>query len=173
MILVVAGLHDLPFDRLVRAAASLGGDEELVVQRGTSRVEVPGASTFESLSAQRLAKAYRDARIIIGQASPGVLFDAVAVGKTPILVPRRPELGEHVDDHQVQFSRFVSDRAVIVSDVSELAELVRGWDAEAHRCPVTGVDEDVVRTIGQVIEGVAAPGRRARLQQLLLGLLGR
>ena len=121
MILVVAGLHERPFDRLIRAIVPLAGEEEIVVQRGSSRVEVPGASTHASLSSERLVRAYERARVVVGQASPGVLFDALDAQKCPILVPRRASLGEHVDDHQVAFARFVGDRAVIVDDVSRLS----------------------------------------------------
>ncbi|MCO4744161.1 MAG: hypothetical protein KC912_05195 [Proteobacteria bacterium] len=173
MILVIAGLHELPFDRLIRSAATLALDgEELVVQRGSSRVEVPGASTFESLPADRLAAAYREARVVVGQASPGVLFDALSVGKRPVLTPRRPELGEHVDDHQVRFAEFVADRAVIVHDLDGLVETVRTWRAEDHRCDPVTVDSAVVRSVGAVIERVAR-GRRARFTDRLRRMIGR
>lgn len=171
MILVVAGLHERPFDRLIRVAAAIQGDETMIVQRGSSRVEVPGASTFESLGSEPLARAYRDARIIIGQASPGVLFDALAVGKRPVLMARRPELGEHVDDHQVQFARFVADRATVIWEGGELTALLQDWDEADHRCPPVGIDQDVVRTVGEAVERVAK--RRATISSLLRGFLGR
>ncbi|TNE92711.1 MAG: hypothetical protein EP330_00710 [Deltaproteobacteria bacterium] len=156
----------------MRAAAALAVDEEMVVQRGASRVEVPGAATYESLGAERLAAAYARARVVIGQASPGVLFDALDAGKQPILVPRMSGLGEHVDDHQLHFARFVADRAVIVEDIETLPELVRTWDEAAHRVDGPGIDLDVVRRIGAEVEAVAS-SRRARLRRLLHGFFER
>ena len=157
MILVVAGLHERPFDRLIHAIAPLAGTEELVVQRGASRVEVPGASTFESIASDRLAAAYARARVVIGQASPGVLFDALDAGKRPILVPRRSSFGEHVDDHQVAFAEFVRDRAVIVEDTREIEALVRSWDRGVPEQPPCGVRAHVVARVGQEVESVVRP----------------
>lgn len=162
MILVVAGLHERPFDRLIRAILPLAGEEEIIVQRGSSRVEVPGASTHATLSAARLASAYERARVVVGQASPGVLFDALDAQKCPILVPRRAQFGEHVDDHQVAFAQFVRDRAVIVDDVATLPALVRDWDPSQHHGVRAQVDLAVVQRVADEVEAVVRAGRPRR-----------
>ena len=170
MILVVAGLHERPFDRLMKAVARLDLEESMVVQRGSSRVEVPQAKTFASLETGRLQQAYKQARLVIGQASPGVLFDSLDAGKRPILVPRQAGFGEHVDNHQVDFARFVQDRARIVWDVEELPAVVAGWPAQGLPGEAAPVCEEVVRDIGRIVEATAkTPGRGARATWRLWG----
>lgn len=47
------------------------------------------------------------------------------VGKTPIVVPRRHEFNEHVNDHQVSFSKSVAERMgtiIVVEDMEKLGE---------------------------------------------------
>lgn len=48
---------------------------------------------------------------------------ALHVGKKPVVVPRRRELGEHVDDHQAVFSRRLSAEGEI--DLAETDESFR------------------------------------------------
>ena len=53
------------------------------------------------------------------------------VGKTPIVVPRRHEFTEHVNDHQVSFSKSVAERMgtiIVVEDMEKLGEAITKYD---------------------------------------------
>lgn len=53
------------------------------------------------------------------------------VGKTPIVVPRRHEFNEHVNDHQVSFSKSVAERMgtiIVVEDMEKLGETITNYD---------------------------------------------
>lgn len=53
------------------------------------------------------------------------------VGKTPIVVPRKYEFNEHVNDHQVAFSKAVAERMgtiYVVEDMDKLGETIKNFD---------------------------------------------
>lgn len=54
------------------------------------------------------------ASAVVSHAGPGTIIECRRRGIIPIVVPRRPELGEHVDDHQVRFSRVLAASGHIV-----------------------------------------------------------
>jgi UDP-N-acetylglucosamine transferase subunit ALG13 len=46
-----------------------------------------------------------EAAAVVCHGGPGTILGAKHAGAVPIVVPRQHRLGEHVDDHQVRFSR--------------------------------------------------------------------
>ena len=53
------------------------------------------------------------------------------IGKTPIVVPRQKKYDEHVNDHQVEFARNVSERMgtiLPVEDISDLGKIIKNYD---------------------------------------------
>jgi UDP-N-acetylglucosamine transferase subunit ALG13 len=65
------------------------------------------------LAYPEMEAALREASAVVSHGGPGTIMLALAAGKKPIVVPRRSALGEHVDDHQVNFARRASDRGTI------------------------------------------------------------
>lgn len=132
MIFVAVGTHHQPFDRLLRAAdraaAALG--EPLVAQRGHSRVIVEGEA-HDWLPPARFEALLAEARVVVLHAGSSSFLQARALGRRPILVPRRPEHGEHVDDHQVRFVRSLAPDEAAVAEPEGLLDAVR-----AHAEPI-------------------------------------
>lgn len=130
MILVLAGTHHQPFDRLVGASEALAArGEEVVVQAGASTRVPVGCTVAPFWPPDTLAALADRADAIVSHAGPGSLFLAWERGKRPVVVPRDPRRGEHVDDHQQRFAATLGDQAVACWDVGYLAEavdLVRG-----------------------------------------------
>ena len=81
------------------------------------------------------------------------------MGRLPVVVPRRRDLGEHVDDHQVRFTRWIASRHQIVLAENEAA-LHRLLDlamAEPDRFRLDGRDPTVdaaVRRFGYLVDGL-------------------
>lgn len=125
MILVATGTHHQPFDRLLRAADALARDlrEPVVVQRGCSRLELPHCEVHDLLPPERFEALMAEARLVVLHAGSSSFLQARALGRVPIVVPRRPEHGEHVDDHQVRFAASLGDEALVV-EPEALAEAV-------------------------------------------------
>ena len=113
MILVTVGTHHQPFDRLLRAAEAVAArtDERVVVQRGVSGVDLPHCEVVDVVPPARLAEWMREARVVVMHAGSSSFLQARAYGRTPIVVPRRPEHREHVDDHQLRFAATLGDEA--------------------------------------------------------------
>lgn len=61
-----------------------------------------------------------EARIVITHGGPSSFIMPLQVGKTPILVPRQYKYNEHVNDHQVKFSKEVEKRLGNIIDVENI-----------------------------------------------------
>jgi UDP-N-acetylglucosamine transferase subunit ALG13 len=126
MILVTIGTNEQPFDRLVSAAAGLGGLESLVVQHGSSRVPHGRGEWLDFVSFEELSDRMRAARVVVCHAGVGSIMLARRCGKRPIVVPRRLHLGEAVDDHQLPIARRLHASGVVtlLEDVDRLGETI-------------------------------------------------
>lgn len=126
MIVVSVGTHEQHFDRLLRAVSELGGSEELLVQYGTSTLPHGRGEWIDYLSFDALAEQVAKARVFVCHAGVGSIVLARRHGLRPIVVPRKHELGEHVDDHQLELSRRLAQSGIVtlVEDERELAAAV-------------------------------------------------
>ncbi|MFC2363016.1 MAG: glycosyltransferase, partial [Rothia dentocariosa] len=106
------------FDRLLRwVKAYLAENPQVrcLIQHGhTSPVE--GADNVKLLPAGTLKRLYAKAQVVLVQGGPGSIQDARATGAIPLVVPRRVEFDEVVDNHQVPFVTMMEKQggAVIV-----------------------------------------------------------
>jgi UDP-N-acetylglucosamine transferase subunit ALG13 len=127
MIVVTVGTHEQPFDRMLRAVAALGGDEPMLVQYGTATITQGPGEWVDFLSFDELAERAKDARAFICHAGVGSIVLARRCGHRPIIMPRRPEHGEHVDEHQLELSRRLHKAGLVtvVENEHELAAAVR------------------------------------------------
>ncbi len=76
------------------------------------------------MAAERFDEAVAHADAVITHAGIGTLLGLLEAGVKPIVVPRRAEFGEHVDDHQLQAARALAERGLVTArDVEELS-----WD---------------------------------------------
>ena len=78
-----------------------------------------------------MKKNVEDARIVITHGGPASFIMPLQIGKTPIVVPRQHKYNEHVNDHQVEFSRNVAERMksiVLVEDINELGNTIINYE---------------------------------------------
>lgn len=117
----VGTLKQFRFDRLLESVSALPGPYEFVWQVGcTDGVQLPG-EVHVSLSAAEFDEAVRTADVVITHAGVGSILRILELGSYPIVCPRQSERGEHVDDHQLQICRLVSETGVgRVVDASEV-----------------------------------------------------
>jgi UDP-N-acetylglucosamine transferase subunit ALG13 len=132
MIFVSVGTQETPFDRLLRAVYDLGLDEELVVQYGPSSVRSAEALEVDFLAFDEVVAYIRKARCVVMHAGVGSVMLTLANGKRPIIMARRRQLGEAVDDHQVELAHRMHAHglATSVEDTHELAAALES-NAEA------------------------------------------
>ena len=124
MILVTVGTNEQPFDRLVPAAAGIGGTEELVVQYGASRVPHGRGRWVDFVPFEELDELIAAADVVVSHAGVGSILLARRHGKRALVVPRRLHLREAVDDHQLTLARrlAVNGMVELVEDEQRLAE---------------------------------------------------
>ncbi len=125
MILVTVGTH-LPFDRLLRGVAPLADREEMVVQRGAGEFVPPEATCVGFLPFEEFEALVRAARVVVTHAGVGSVLTCLRNGRNPIVIPRRAELGEAADNHQVALARRLDEVALarLVEDPDTLPQVV-------------------------------------------------
>jgi UDP-N-acetylglucosamine transferase subunit ALG13 len=169
-VFVTVGTDHHPFDRIVewtdRWLAAHGSPAvTALIQTGTSALPAR-ADHAAYLGYAEMEAAMSSATAVVTHGGPGSIMLCRYVGKKPIVVPRESSRGEHVDDHQVLFSRRLAKAGRI--DLAEaedtFAELLdRALSAPASA--LAGVDAgDVAATVERfellVNEMLAAPQRR-------------
>lgn len=110
-LVVSLGTDHHHFDRLidwVDEYTAAHPDLQVLVQHGFTRRPARGESV-ERMPREDLLELYRGASVVLVQGGPGSILDARETGVVPIAVPRRSDLDEVVDDHQIAFSRVMAD----------------------------------------------------------------
>ena len=105
-VVVSVGTDHHPFDRLVQWAdqwAALHPDRSVFVQRGSSDAphNIPSA---DIVAHGELLRLFSSSVVVVSHGGPSTVMDARASGRLPIVVPRDPDRGEHVDGHQMRFA---------------------------------------------------------------------
>jgi UDP-N-acetylglucosamine transferase subunit ALG13 len=161
MIFVTTGTNEQGFDRLVRAARELPGDEELVVQYGSS-TEAHGRGLWEAFMPwEDMTHYMTQARVVIAHAGVGSILLAHRCGKRPIVLPRRVDLGEAVDDHQVGLGRRLHARGEVTFVEDEAA---------LHRAVLSGADGALARAgAGTPVNAPLVASLRETLERLTQG----
>lgn len=135
MIFVTVGTHEQPFNRLVECIDNLKRDgvieEEVIIQTGYSTYEPKHCTWKKLFPFQEMTRLVNEARIVITHGGPSSFIMPLQVGKTPIVVPRKYEFNEHVNDHQVAFSKAVAERMgtiYVVEEMDKLGEAIENYD---------------------------------------------
>jgi UDP-N-acetylglucosamine transferase subunit ALG13 len=130
----------LPFDRLVEAMDAWAGrnpSEQVFAQIGNS-VYNPNYMTWAKLiSPDLFREKCKVADLMISHAGIGNILLAIELQKPIIVMPRRAELNEHRNDHQMATVRRLKEKAGIgvVYDAAELDKAIQ-WVATSNIRPV-------------------------------------
>ena len=134
MIFVTVGTHEQPFNRLIEEVDRLKGEgvitEDVIIQRGYSTYEPKHCKYYDLISWEEMQKYNKEARIIITHGGPASFIDVLSLGKTPIIVPRQSKFGEHVNDHQIEFSKKLlekGEKIIVVERISELGDVIKNY----------------------------------------------
>jgi UDP-N-acetylglucosamine transferase subunit ALG13 len=170
-ITVTVGTDHHPFDRLIYWINDwLRRHPELLdsffVQSGAASV-VPDCAGSRFLEIDELNARLDSADVIVCHGGPGSIAEAWERSQLPIVVPRLPELGEIVDDHQVDFCRRVAKlgRIRLAQSAAEFAglldEAARDHTGFHAAMPKADVDAAVAR-FGELVDGLVSRSRRRR-----------
>jgi len=135
MIFVTVGTDEHPFVRLLEEIENLIKTgiirEDVVVQRGhTEFFSELFNEVYSFLPFDKFLNFMERANLVITHGGPGSIMIALNFGKIPIVVPRRKEFGEHVDNHQVKFAEFLGEKGKIIPvyDVRNLKEIISRYN---------------------------------------------
>jgi UDP-N-acetylglucosamine transferase subunit ALG13 len=165
LVFVTVGTDHHPFDRLVRWvdawAADRGAAVRCVVQHGRSRAPV-AAEARAFMPPAELASLLEEAVVVVAHGGPGTILGARDAGAVPVVVPRRPELGEHVDGHQVRFVDRLATAGEVhrADDEGQLRALLDAAlvDPAPFRRPRQGGTADAAAArFGSLVEGLFDP----------------
>lgn len=174
-VLFLVGTDHHPFTRLVHWADEYALDREgsvcVKVQHGTAappRV----AEGFAAMSHAELQALVEEADVVVCHGGPATIAEVRRSGSMPVVVPRDPGRGEHVDGHQQRFARHLGVEGLVVlceeqdamaaavdralGDPDWLARTCEGEDERTRRA---------VAAVGAVVESLAAGRSRARARQ--------
>ena len=135
MIFVTVGTHEQPFNRLVKKIDDLVAEgtikEKVVIQTGFSTYKPVHCEGHKMMSFEEMQKTLKDARIVITHGGPSSFIEALQFGKVPIVVPRQEKYHEHVNNHQVDFTKIIEKRMnniIPVYDIDQLANTIEKYD---------------------------------------------
>ena len=135
MIFVTVGTHEQPFNRLVECVDNLKKNnviqENVVIQTGYSTYAPENCRWQKLFPYQEMQNLVKEARIVITHGGPSSFIMPLQMGKVPIVVPRRHEFNEHINDHQVSFAKAVAERMgtiLVVDDMDRLGETIRNYE---------------------------------------------
>ncbi|MGZ4675386.1 MAG: glycosyltransferase [Acidimicrobiia bacterium] len=149
VVFVTVGTDHHPFDRLVGwvdrwCDRTPGAD--VIVQYGTAAAP-RRATGRDFLEPAEFADLLARASVVVCSGGPGAIMETRAAGLRPVVVPRRSELGEHVDDHQRAFADFMATRELITLADDEAA-LVAALDAIVADPTAAHVDREAMPASG-------------------------
>lgn len=171
-LVVTVGTDHHPFPRLVdwiHRWASAHPEVPVLLQLGTTEppAPLPSVHAVALLAHHDLVAAMAEADVVVTQGGPGGIMDARSVGRQPVAVPRRGDLGEHVDDHQVRFTAWMADRGLVhrATDEDTLRTEVDAGLADPQRLripPDGGTLDDTITAFRTVVAPLLAARRRNR-----------
>jgi UDP-N-acetylglucosamine transferase subunit ALG13 len=126
MIFVTVGTQG-HFDRLIRTVdewAGLRGSTNVFAQTGPSDYRPKHIHAKPFIDPTEFRKCVESATIVIAHAGMGSIITALEFGKQIIVMPRRGDLGEHRNEHQVATAKRFAEqgRIVVAFNEQELLE---------------------------------------------------
>jgi len=161
VIFVTVG-SQLPFDRLVLAAdrwAAARGREDLFAQIGIGATPPQHMDSEETLTPQAFLERLHEAQLVVAHAGCGSILQALSLGKRILVMPRRGDLRETRNDHQMATAARMQELCgvPVAHDESELiAQLDQLSDATTTTVPTLreSASEELLETIRRFIVGL-------------------
>lgn len=129
MILVTVGTEQYPFNALMDWVDTLiryqfiDRNEDVVVQYGASTRLPDHVRIYQRLPESEFKRLITEARVVIAHCGEGTSLLLESLGKPYVLVPRSGQLGEHVDNHQLEMADAMEKRGIPIA--RSPADLVR------------------------------------------------
>ena len=148
MIFVTVGTHEQQFDRLVQCIDELKKNgvinEDVIIQTGFCTYEPKYCEWSKLFPYKKMIENVHNARIVITHGGPSSFIMPLQEENIPIVVPRRYDYGEHVNNHQVEFCNAVAERygnIIVVENIEKLGDMITNYDNLVSNM-TTGIDSN-------------------------------
>lgn len=138
MIFVTVGTHEQQFDRLLKEIDRLAETgiirDEVLMQSGYCTCEIRHCETRQWIPYDEMIRLVQQSDIVITHGGPSSFMLPLSMGKIPIVVPRRKQYNEHVNDHQFDFCHEVENQygnIIVVDEVENLQDVILNYSRVA------------------------------------------
>lgn len=135
MIFVTVGTHEQQFNRLIKTIDELKGSgkiiEDVIIQTGYCTYEPQYCQWSKLIPYNEMVRNVENARIVITHGGPSSFIMSLQIGKIPVVVPRQKQFDEHVNDHQVEFIKYVEKiqgNIIPIYNIEELQKVIENYD---------------------------------------------
>lgn len=167
MIFVTVGMHHQGFDRLIAAMDDVAAntDEQVVMQIGSASYEPRRAEWFRFADGERVNDLIASARMVVAHAGAGTIISAFRYQRPLVVVPRRFEHGEHVDDHQIDLAQaLASEGKVCLVLEPTLSALLEGIAQAEHLHPHKQNNQRLSAAVADILSRDSAAGNEDNSQ---------
>lgn len=162
MIFVTVGTHEQPFNRLIKEIDLLVQnnfiDEKVFVQTGYSTYVPKFCDHRSMLSYKEMKKKIAEARIVVTHGGPSSFIEVLNEKKIPIVVPRQEKYGEHINNHQVDFVKFIQQEQgniLPVYNIKKLKSAILNYDkiVKSNKT-IHSHNEEFIRKFSIIVNGL-------------------
>lgn len=129
MILVTLGTQKFPFNRLLKKLDEL--IEKKIIDKNSLIVQsrfldyVPkNYEVKESINSDEMERLLKKSAVVITHAGTGSIIKCAKNKKRTLIIPRKKEYGEHVDNHQEEIAKLFKEKysAVVIEDLNDITQ---------------------------------------------------
>lgn len=143
MIFITVGTHEQGMDRLfekIDELIELGKiDRNVFAQIGYTNYSPKNFKYKKLIDFDEMDKMIKNSQIVITHGGPGSIFHALQYNKIPIVIPRNPIFNEHIDDHQILFTKRLEEenKIIAVYDTNDLYETIKAYEKKSTHCIIS------------------------------------
>ena len=133
MVFVTVGNATQQFSRLLNAVDEAVGkgmfeDEQVLIQSGNNPdFQASHCQQEAFMEMSRFESLLKNSSLVISHGGAGTLLNVLQAGRVPVVMPRRQQYSEHVDDHQVELVRELAKfgRVVPAFEAADMPRSIR------------------------------------------------
>lgn len=147
------------FERLIKKMDEIAKNlkEEVIMQIGRTIYEPKNTKWFRFESSKRIEELYKKSRFIITHGGAGSIIKSLSYGKAPIVVPRYKKFGEHINDHQLDLTKFLDKKGYITA-VYEIEDLRSKIKIKNEQKTLPSKNRDLICFLKNWVENIEKEG---------------
>jgi UDP-N-acetylglucosamine transferase subunit ALG13 len=140
LIFVTVGTHEQGMDRLFMQLDKLieSGHikDEIFAQIGYADYMPKNYDYRKMIGYDEMDEYVKKSEIVITHGGPGSIFHPLQYNKVPIVVPRDPKFNEHVDDHQILFTKRLDESSKIIGvyNIEDINSTISNYNELSRKC---------------------------------------